>query len=166
MRKSKVEKKSEQLETAMINGIDIAEKVEKSTFDFDNFQFTKLEDFEVYNSHVRKHNRMCLHDRNKLKIKVPDESFYKKLKIKFNRFDQPENVLKVKMRTKDIDWEGQLKPGSTYWLPQPVVKYLNDKAVPVFGEVKVDDGGATRTETKQIGERPRFSCSIVDFGDN
>ncbi len=62
-----------------------------------------------------------------------------------------------------VDWKGQLKPGGIYELPLPVVKFLNRLAVPIFAEVKVDNGGDTKTETKQIGERNRFSCHLLEL---
>ncbi len=76
---------------------------------------------------------------------------------------QSENVQKVRVRNKDIDWEGQLKSGGTYYLPIPVVKFLNKLATPIFAEVKTEHGNAVHTETKQVGEEPRFSCSVVEF---
>ncbi len=163
MKKTQKEKDSELMEAAVMNGAIVAEQEKPAPFDFDSFKFETIEDFDLYNAHVRKHNRVCIHERNKMKIKVPDESFHKKVKVKFQRFDQPQNVLKVRVRTKDIDWTGQLKPGKTYDLPVPVVKFLNKLAVPVFGEVKVTDGGDTITETRQVGEDPRFSCQVIDF---
>jgi hypothetical protein len=81
----------------------------------------------------------------------------------FDTFDQPENVLKVCVRNKDINWTGQLKPGGTYDLPLPVVRFLNRLAVPVFAEVKVENGGDIKTETKQVGERSRFSCQVLEL---
>jgi hypothetical protein len=162
MKKSAKDKDAEFMEAAVLRGAENpTEKPEP--FDFDTFEFKELKDFEIYNAHVRKHNRFCLHERNKMKIKVPDESFHKKVKVKFQRFDQPENVLKVCVRNREIDWKGQLKPGGTYDLPIPVVRYLNKLAVPIYAEVKVEDGGATKTETKQVGERARFSCNVLEF---
>lgn len=100
-----------------------------------------------------------------MSIKVPDESFHKKVKIKFQRLDnQHENVLKVRLRNKEIDWKGQLKAGGTYELPLPVIKFLNNLAVPEFAEVKSEHGSAVHTETKQVGERSRFACNVIDFG--
>ncbi len=163
MKKRAKEKDQEFTEAAVLRGAQLPETEKPEPFDFDTFKFETIADFGVYNAHVRKHNRFCLHERNKLKIKVPDGSFYKKVKIKFQRFDQPENVLKVRLRNKDIDWKGQLRPGGVYELPIPVVQYLNKLAVPVFAEVKVDDGGETKTETKQVGERNRFSCNVLEF---
>lgn len=163
MKKNQKEKDAEYLEAAVMRGAVIQTEEPKKEFDFDTFKFESLSDFDVYNAHVRKHNRLCLHERNRMKIKVPDETFHKKVKIKFQRFDQPENVLKVRIRNKDIDWKGQLKPGGTYELPVPVVKFLNNLAVPIFDEVRVSDGGDTKTETRQVGERSRFSCQVVDF---
>ena len=163
MRKTQKELDSEMTEAAVLRGADSpVEKLE--VFDFDTFKFETLADFDVYNAHVRKHNRLCLHERNKMKIKVPDESFHKKVKIKFQRLDnQHENVLKVRLRNKYIDWKGQIKSGGTYTLPVPVVKFLNALATPEFAEVKTEHGNATHTETKQVGERSRFACNIVDF---
>lgn len=162
MRKSQREKESEIMEAAVLRGAE-PEKTKEEPFDFDSFKCETLEDFEIYNQHVRKHNRMCIHERNKMKIKVPDESFHKKIKVKFQRFDQPQNVLKVRIRNKQIDWTGQLKPGCTYNLPLPVVRHLNSLAVPVFAEVKVEEGGETITETRQVSEMPRFSCQVLDY---
>lgn len=162
MKKNIKERDAENLEAAMLRGT-APEQPKHEPFDFDTFKFETLADFDIYNAQVRKHNRLCLHERNKMHVKVPDESFHKKVKIKFQRFDQPENVLKVMVRNKEINWKGQLRPGGIYELPIPVVKFLNKLAVPIFAEVKVDDGGDVKTETKQVGERNRFSCQVIDF---
>lgn len=163
MKPSKKEIAQAHTEAAVMRGAVDLEKEELEVFDFDSFKFNDVADFDIYNSYVRKHNRLCLHERNKMKIKVPSEEFHKKIKIKFQRFDQPENVLKVIVRNKDIDWRGQLRPGGTYELPIPVVKFLNKLATPVFAEVKVDDGGETKTETRQVSERNRFSCQVLEY---
>lgn len=163
MKRTQREKDAEVIEAATLRGNEIPGRDKPEAFDFDSFKFEKLEDFDVYNAHVRKHNRLCLHERNKMHVKVPDESFHKKIKIKFQRFDQPENILKVRVRNKDIDWKGQLKAGGTYELPIPVIKFLNNLAVPEFAEVKSEYGGVSHTETKQVGERSRFSCNVLDF---
>lgn len=154
---------SEVIETAMLQGRDVPGREKAEAFDFDTFKFEKVEDFEVYNAHVRKHNRLCLHERNKMKVKIPDESFYKKFKTKFHRFQQHENILKVRVRNKEIDWRGQLKSGGTYMLPMPVITFLNKLATPDFAEVKTEYGNAVHTETKQVGETPRFSCNILEY---
>lgn len=164
MKKTQKEKDSEHIEAAVFRGATLPEQEQREAFDFDTFQFKTVGDFDVYNAHVRKHNRTCLHERNKMPVKIPDESFHKKVKVKFQRFDQPENILKVRVRNREIDWKGQLKAGGTYDLPIPVVKFLNNLAVPIFAEVKTEHGGAVHTETKQVGERSRFSCNVVDFG--
>lgn len=145
-----------------------AEQVEMAKpFDFDTFELNTLEDYAVWNLHARKafrdakkHNPRC---DPPIPVRVPDESFHKKVKVKFQRFDQPENVLKVCLRNKEIDWRGQLKPGCTYELPLPVVRHLNRLAVPIFAEVKVENGGEVRTETRQVGERNRFSCHLMEI---
>ena len=79
------------LEAAVLSGNHTPEPME-APFDFQTFKLEKIEDFEIYNAHVRKHNRLCLHERNKMKIKVPTEEFYPKFKTKFFRFQQMENV--------------------------------------------------------------------------
>ncbi len=150
----KVETKAEQAEL-------------EKPFDFDTFELKTLEDYHTWNLHAhkafreaKKHNPRC---DPPVPVRVPDESFHKKMKVKFQRFDQPENVLKVKCRTKEIDWVGQLKPGCTYELPLPVIRFLNNLSVPIFAEVKVENGGETKTETRQIGERNRFSCHLLEI---
>ena len=115
---------------------------------------TKLEHFDIYNKYARK---------NKLPVQVPTEDFYPKFKVKFQRFDQPDNVLKVLIHKKHIHWQGQLKPGKTYDLCLPVIQFLNALAEPIFAEVKVVDGGDTLYETRQVGERARFSCQNMEF---
>lgn len=164
MRKAK-EKEAEMIEAAALRGQEVPGREKPEVFDFDSFEFKTLQDFDVYNSHVRKHNRLCLHERNKMKIRVPDESFYKKVKVKFQRFEQQENVLKCRVRNKHIDWRGQLKSGGTYYLPVPVIKFLNNLAVPVFEEVKTEHGNVVHTETKQVSERARFSCNVLEFAE-
>jgi hypothetical protein len=115
---------------------------------------TKLEHFDIYNKWARK---------NKVPVKVPTEDFYPKFKVRFQRFDQPDNVLKVTIHKKDISWSGQLKPGNTYNLCLPVIQFLNSRSEPIFAEVKVTDGGDTLIETRQVGERARFSCQNMEF---
>lgn len=163
MKQTQKERASSEREASMLKGLTKNLPINEKPFNFSDFEFKTIEDFETYNNEVRKHNMNCLHERNKMKIKVPDESYHKKVKVKFQRFDQPENVLKVKVRNKSIDWEGQLKAGGTYELAVPVVKFLNNLAEPIFAEVKCEHGDATHTETKQVGERSRFSCNVVDF---
>jgi hypothetical protein len=55
---------------------------------------TKLEHFDIYNKHARL---------KKIPVKVPSEDFYPKMKVRFQRFEQPTNVLKCRVRNKDID---------------------------------------------------------------
>lgn len=127
---------------------------EEKTFDPEYDEITHLDHFEIYNRWARK---------NKLPVKVPDESFYPKFKVRFQRFDQPQNILKARVRKKNIDWTGQLKPGCTYNLCLPVIQWLNGLCEPIFAEVKVDDGTDTKTETRQVGERSRFSCQPMEY---
>lgn len=162
-KKSQKEKDAEVIEAAMLQGKEIPGRETPEPFDFDSFKFEKLEDFDVYNAQVRKHNRLCLHERNKMKVRVPDESFYKLYKTKFNKFEQRENVQKIRVRNKDIDWTGQLKNGGTYMLPIPVINFLNKLATPEFAEVKSEHGSVVHTETKQVGEIPRFSCAVLEY---
>lgn len=136
-------------------------------FDFDTHELKTLEDYALWNLHAhrafreaKKHNPRC---DPPVPVKVPDESFHRKMKVKFQRFDQPENLLKVHVRNKDIDWRGQLKPGCSYELPLPVIRFLNGLSVPIFAEVKVENGGETKTETRQVGERNRFSCHLLEI---
>ena len=139
-----------------------AQVVEEKPFDFDTHQFNTVSDYEIWNLNCHRAFREAKKMNPKcdppFSVRVPPEEFHKKIKVKFQRFDQPENVLKVKVHNKAISWEGQLKPGCLYDLPLPVVNFLNKLATPIFAEVKVEDGGETKTETRQVGERNRFSC--------
>jgi hypothetical protein len=141
--------------------------VTESPFDFETFEIKTLEDFDIWNRHCRKAFREAKKNNPKcdppFKVRVPDSRFHKTVKVKFQRFDQPENVLKMKLRSKEIDWNGQLKPSGIYDLPLPVVRFLNRLAVPIFAEVKIEDGGETKTETRQVGERNRFSCHLLEL---
>lgn len=143
------------------------EKLEEKPFDFDNFECKTIDDFKLWNLHAhrafreaKKHNPRC---DPPIACKVPNESHHKKMKVKFQRFDQPQNVLKSVCRRADIDWRGQLKPGCVYELPLPVIRFLNGLATPIFAEVKVENGGETKTETRQVGETNRFSCQLLDM---
>lgn len=142
------------------------EKIAERPFDFDTFECKTIEDIQTWNFHARKAFREAKKRNPKcdppIRCKSPDASFHKHMKVKFQRFDQPENLLKVKVRNSEIDWEGQLKPGGTYNLPLPVIRFLNRLAVPIFAEVKVEDGGETKSETRQVGERNRFSCQLLE----
>lgn len=124
-------------------------------FDYTTMALLTMDDFDKYNNWARKQGRP---------VKVPDENspVHKKVRIKFQRFDQPENVLKTRLRTREIDWKGQLKPGKIYDLVLPVVRFLNRLATPIFEEVPIEPG-SKRTETKQVGEKSRFSCQVLDF---
>lgn len=124
-------------------------------FDYTTMALLTMDDFDKYNNWARKQGRP---------VKVPDENspVHKKVRIKFQRFDQPENVLKTRLRTREIDWKGQLKPGKVYDLVLPVVRFLNRLATPIFEEVPIEPG-SKRTETKQVGEKSRFSCQVLDF---
>jgi hypothetical protein len=143
------------------------EKIAERPFDFDTFECKTLEDIQTWNFHARKAFReakkMNPRCNPPIPCKSPDASFHKHMKVKFQRFDQPENVLKVKVRNSEIDWQGQLKPGGTYELPLPVIRFLNRLAVPIFAEVKVENGGEVKTETRQVGERNRFSCQLQEL---
>lgn len=136
-------------------------------FDFDTFELNTLEDYATWNLHAHRAFREAKKSNPKanppIPVRVPGEEFHKKVKVKFQRFDQPENVLKVFVRNKEIDWKGQLKPGAVYELPLPVVKFLNRLATPIFAECKVDGDGETKTETRQVGERNRFSCHLLEL---
>lgn len=145
-----------------------AEQIEmEKPFDFDTFEIKTVADFHTWNLHARKAFREAKKMNPKcdppIPCRVPDGSYHPKAKIKFQRFDQPQNVLKLKIRSKEIDFTGQLKPGGTYDLPLPVIRFLNRLATPIFSEVKVDDGSGTRSETKQVGEMSRFSCQMMDM---
>ena len=150
----KIETKEEQAEMA-------------KPFDFDTFEIKTIDDYAIWNLHARKafreakkHNPRC---DPPIPVRVPDETFHQKMKVKFQRFDQPENLLKVHVRNKDIDWRGQLKPGGTYDLPLPVIRFLNRLSVPIFAEVKVESQGEVKSETRQVGERNRFSCNLMEL---
>ena len=122
----------------------------------ETYEFKTMEDYDRFNRWARK---------NGIPVRVPTEDFYKKVRVKFQRFDQPENVLKARLRTREIDWSGQLIPGKTYDLPKPVIKWLNKISEPIYAEVRVNDGTDTKTETKQVSERSKFSCQVLDFGE-
>lgn len=136
-------------------------------FDFETFELNTLEDYAVWNKHAHRAFREAKKVNPKcdppFPVRVPPVSMHKMVKVKFQRFDQPENLLKVRCRTKEIDWTGQIRPGGTYELPLPVVRFLNKLATPIFAEVKVEEGGETKTETKQVGERNRFSCQMLEL---
>jgi len=159
--------KKQQNPTVSLEAIRMSENPPKEEFDFDAFECNTLEDYATWNYHAHKAFRNAKKINPKadppIAVKIPPASMHKKVKIKFQRFDQPENLLKVRLRNKDIDWEGQIRPGGSYELPLPVVRFLNRLATPIFAEVKVEDGGEVKTETKQVGERNRFSCQVIDF---
>lgn len=137
-------------------------------FDFETFQCKTIEDIETWNRHVRKLHRQARmrdkHAQPPYPIKIPTADMHKTLRVKFQRFDQPQNVLKCRVRNRQIDWTGQLKPGRIYDLPLPVVKFLNKLAVPIFAQVKSEDAESEVIyETRQVGEQNRFSCQILDY---
>lgn len=129
-----------------------AKQVAQDAVDLSELPLNTLEDYRHYARQARKLGRP---------VKIPPGHLHKQVKFKFERFDQPENVLKFIVVNENIDWRGELIPGQIYTLPEPVVTHLNNRSVPIYGEVPVNDGGPTRTETKLIGERSRFNCKYV-----
>lgn len=121
--------------------------------DLQKMPLKSIEDYKAYNQEAR---------RAGVPVKIPPNSLHKQFKIKFERFDQPENVLKFIVVNADVDYEGELIPGKIYILPEPVVRHLDSRAVPIYSEVEVRDGGETRTETRQTGERSRFVCRFLE----
>lgn len=136
-------------------------------FDFDTFELKTVEDYKTWNLHARKAYRKAKIQNPKcnppIPCKAPPAHLHRTVKVKFQRFDQPENTLKVKRRTQEIDYEGELMPGHIYDLPVPIVKYLNSLSTPIFAEVPKEGGQPGEKETKQVGERSRFSCQILEF---
>ena len=133
--------------------------LEETPYDPSEDKPSKLEHFEIYNKWARK---------NKRPILVPTEEYYPKAKVRFQRFEQPTNVLKCRVRNKDIDFTGQLIPGCVYELCIPVIKWLTSLSEPIFAEVKIqNDTGNGRfiekTETRQVGEKARFSCQPMEY---
>lgn len=124
-------------------------------FDYVTMALLNMEDYDKYNNWARKQGRP-------VKVPTEDSGIHKKVRVKFQRFDQPENVLKSRLRTREIDWKGQLKPGKVYDLSLPVVRFLNRLATPIFEEHPIEPG-SKKTETKQVGEKSRFSCQVLDF---
>jgi hypothetical protein len=143
------------------------EEVVEKPFDFETAELNTLEDYETWNKHAHRAFREAKKSNPKcdppIPVRIPPLSMHKHVKVKFQRFDQPENVLKACCRTKEIDWRGQLKPGCVYDLPVPVVRFLNRLATPIFAECPVTDGGVVKSETKQVGEKNRFSCQLLEL---
>jgi hypothetical protein len=55
-----------------------------------------------------------------------------------------------------------------YDLPLPVIHWLTGLSEPIYAEVKIknDAGGGQyveKTETRQVGEKARFSCQPMEF---
>lgn len=141
----------------------LEQKEEVKEFDFDNFEFKTLEDYKIYNDEAHKVYREAKMRNPKasppIPVKVPPAEMHPTRYVKFQRFDQPSNVLKTRVRTKDIDWQGQLKPGQKYHLPIPVINFLNSLSTPIFEEIKHSNG---ESETVQTGEQSRFSCQLLE----
>jgi hypothetical protein len=132
-------------------------KKEELYMDIETMPLVTLDDYRRYNIEARKINR----DKGKItyKIKVPPTDLHKHYKVRFQRFDQQENVLKCIRRNAEIDWRGQLKSGCIYTLPLPVINFLNNLAEPIFSEVTLEDG---TKEVQQTGQKARFSCQMLD----
>lgn len=141
--------------------------VPDAPFDFETAPLETFEDYRIWNQHAHRAFRDAKRVNPKAKppfpVRVPPVSMHRMVRVKFQRFDQPANILKVILRNKDIHWTGQLKPGRVYDLPLPVVRFLNGLATPIFQEVKSEEGGQHITETKQVGELNRFSCHMMDL---
>jgi hypothetical protein len=124
-------------------------------FDYTTMELNTMDDYDKYNRWARRNSRP-------VKVPTEDSPIHKKVRVKFQRFDQPENVLKARLRSREIDWKGQLIPGKVYDLALPAVRFLNRLSTPIYQEVPVE-AGSKRTETKQVGEKSRFSCQVLDF---
>ena len=55
-KKAQKDKDAEIIEAAMLTGKTIPGREKPEEFDFDSFEFKTIQDFDVYNAHVRKHN--------------------------------------------------------------------------------------------------------------
>jgi len=84
-----------------------------------------------------------------------------KQKIRFARKDQPSNPLKVLLQTDMIDYNETLVPGRVYDLPNTIIKFLNDKGVPIWKWVDKANG---EKETTISHYEPRFALQGV-FND-
>ncbi len=151
--------KKESKKEEPVLGEHISEKIAEHEYNPAEEMPSKLEHFPIYNKYARK---------NKLLVKVPTGDFYPKVKVRFQRFEQPTNTLKCRIRNKDIDWSGQLIPGCVYDLPMPVIRWLTGLSEPLYAEVRVkhEAGGdkyVEKTETRQVGEKARFSCMPMEF---
>lgn len=125
----------------------------KDIVDLHKMPLETLEDYAAYNEQAR---------RLKMPVKIPPDHLHPQWEVKFQRFDQPENILKYRLCNAEIDTRGQLIPGKKYVLPMPVVHWLNSLAVPQYGMVDVhEEGSPTIKETRQIGEKARFSCQFI-----
>lgn len=133
------------------------EEIMEKNVDMDAMPLNTVEDYKKYNDAARKLNREA--GKIVYKVKIPPTKLHKHYKVRFQRFDQQENVLKTMRRSAEIEWKGQLKSGQIYTLPLPIINFLNNLAEPIFSEVTLPDG---LKETQQTGERSRFSCQILD----
>lgn len=124
-----------------------------ASVDLQKLPLKTIEDYKEYNMQAR---------RAGVPVKIPPAHLHKQFKIKFERFDQPDNVLKFCVVNENIDFTGQLIPGKTYVLPEPVVRHLDSRCFAVYGEVEVKDGSETKIETRQVGERSRFICRFIE----
>ena len=81
-------------------------------------------------------------------------------RVKFQRNDQPDNPMTIKLRNHLIDWCGELIPGREYDLPEPVISFINSRKEPKYQEVQ-DPDNPRQTLTKIVGEKQRCYCIPV-----
>lgn len=79
------------------------------------------------------------------------------VKVKFQRNDQPDNPMTIKLRNHLIDWEDTLHPGREYELPQPVIDFINSRKEPKYAEMQ-DPKNPRQTITNVVGEKQRCYC--------
>lgn len=91
-------------------------------------------------------------------IQQVEEPKHRMVRIKFQRFDQPENPAPIRLFTREIDFEKTLTPGEIYELPEPVVRFINSRAEPVYKEFRHPDGSV---EMRIAGEKARFAAVMA-----
>ena len=134
----------------------VLEEVKKEKLPIEEMPLETMRDYRLYNEEARKLNkklRMCRYP-----IKPCPVELHPKIRVKFQRMDQPSNPLPVYKSDDIIDFKETLIPGQVYDLPEYIVHYLSEKGNPVWERYTKKDGSE---DTRMSHKIPKYSLQKV-----
>lgn len=124
--------------------------------EIEDMPLNTIRDYRLYNEKARAMNkklRICRYP-----IKPCPVELHPKVRVVFQRSDQPSNPLPVYKSDDKIHFDMKLYPGQTYDLPEYIFNYLQEKGYPIYKTITKPDGS---TDTVLDHYAPRFALRTV-----